>query len=59
MLSTVNSAQIDVDALKNGEDFSLNITRAKFEDLCADYFKNTIKPVDQVLSDAKVSKSQV
>ncbi len=59
MLSTVNSAQIDVDALKNGEDFSLNITRAKFEDLCADYFKNTIKPVDQVLNDAKVSKSQV
>ena len=59
MLSTVNSTQIDVDALKNGEDFSLNITRAKFEDLCSDYFKNTIKPVEQVLTDAKVSKNQV
>jgi L1 cell adhesion molecule like protein len=46
MLSTVNATQIDVDALKNGEDFSLNITRAKFEDLCADYFRNTIKPVE-------------
>ncbi len=59
MLSTVNVTQIDVDALKNGEDFSLNITRAKFEDLCSDYFKNTIKPVEQVLTDAKVSKNQV
>lgn len=57
MLSTVNSTQIDVDALKNGEDFSLSITRAKFEDLCADFFRNTIKPVEQVLNDAKVSKS--
>ncbi len=59
MLSTVNATQIDVDALKNGEDFSLNITRAKFEDLCADYFRNTIKPVEQVLNDSKVSKNQV
>lgn len=59
MLSTVNAAQIDVDALKNGEDFSLNITRAKFENLCSDFFKKTIKPVERVLEDAKVSKSQV
>jgi L1 cell adhesion molecule like protein len=33
-LSTVNATQIDVDALKNGEDFSMTITRAKFEELC-------------------------
>jgi molecular chaperone DnaK (HSP70) len=57
MLSTVNSTNIDVDALKNGEDFSMTITRAKFEDLCADYFRSTLKPVEQVLKDSKISKS--
>ena len=59
MLSTVMQTQIDVDALKNGEDLSITLTRAKFEELCGDYFKNTLKPVDQVLNDAKVSKSQI
>jgi heat shock protein 1/8 len=59
MLSTVMQAQIDVDALKNGEDLSISLTRAKFEELCDEYFKNTIKPVEQVLTDAKVSKNQV
>ena len=59
MLSTVMQTQIDVDALKNGEDLSITLTRAKFEELCGDYFKNTLKPVEQVLNDAKVSKSQI
>ena len=59
MLSTVMQTQIDVDALKNAEDLSITLTRAKFEELCGDYFKNTLKPVEQVLNDAKVSKSQI
>jgi molecular chaperone DnaK (HSP70) len=29
----------------NGIDFEETITRAKFEELCADLFKNTLKPV--------------
>ena len=59
MLSTTMQTQIDVDALKNGEDFSITLTRAKFEELCGQYFQNTIKPVEQVLNDAKVSKNQI
>lgn len=59
MLSNVNAAQIDVDALKNGEDFSMNITRAKFEELCLTYFRNCLKPVEQVLTDSKLSKNQI
>lgn len=59
MLSNVNSAQVDVDALKNGEDFSMNITRAKFEELCLTYFRNCLKPVEQVLTDSKLSKNQI
>lgn len=59
MLSTVNATQIDVDALKGGEDFSMTITRAKFEELCLQYFRNCLKPVEQVLQDSKISKNQI
>lgn len=34
MLSNTNSANIDIDALKDGEDFSYVLTRAKFEEMC-------------------------
>jgi len=57
MLSNVNSAQIDVDALKNGEDFSLIMNRAKFEELCLPYFKNCMIPVENVLKDSKLAKN--
>jgi len=43
----------------NGEDFSETLTRAKFEELNADLFKKTLKPVEQVLKDAKVKKEEV
>jgi L1 cell adhesion molecule like protein len=38
---------------------SINITRAKFEELCIDLFKSGIDPVDKVLRDAKISKGDV
>lgn len=59
MLSNVNSAQIDVDALKDGEDFSLMISRAKFEELCLSYFKGCLKPVEQALADSGLGKNQI
>jgi len=40
-------------------DFNLNITRAKFESLCGDYFRDTLGPVEKVLRDAKMSKEQI
>jgi heat shock protein 5 len=43
----------------NGIDFEETITRAKFEELCADLFKNTLKPVQQVLDDASMKKSEI
>ena len=45
ILSTVKQTTIDVDALKNGEDFSLSITRAKFEELCLAQFRKCLQPV--------------
>jgi len=59
ILSGAHEARIEIEALFKGHDFSYKLTRAKFEELNEDLFKKTIKPVEQVLSDAKVSKSQV
>lgn len=38
---------------------NLNITRAKFEQLCADLFERTLKPCEQAMTDAKLSPSQI
>jgi len=58
-LSSQTSANIEIDSLFEGIDFQGTITRARFEDLCGDYFRSTLKPVEQVLTDSKMSKSQI
>jgi L1 cell adhesion molecule like protein len=58
-LSSQTSATIEIDSLFEGIDFSITVTRARFEDLCADYFRSCLTPVEKVLKDAHVSKSQV
>jgi L1 cell adhesion molecule like protein len=58
-LSSSTQAFIEIDGLFEGIDFTTTITRAKFEDLCIDYFKSTLEPVDKVLRDAKISKNDV
>eukprot|EP00469_Lotharella_globosa_P011296 CAMPEP_0167786050 /NCGR_PEP_ID=MMETSP0111_2-20121227/8567_1 /TAXON_ID=91324 /ORGANISM="Lotharella globosa, Strain CCCM811" /LENGTH=644 /DNA_ID=CAMNT_0007677369 /DNA_START=53 /DNA_END=1987 /DNA_ORIENTATION=- len=58
-LSSSTRASIEVDSLYQGIDFNANITRARFEDLCAQDFQNTMKPVEKVLRDAKMSKSEI
>ena len=58
-LSSVTNTTIDVDSIFEGEDLEVRITRAKFENLCADLFKKTLDPVERVLKDAKVSKSEI
>ena len=58
-LSTSTQAFIEVDALYDKIDFNSTITRAKFEELNSSLFNGTLKPVEQVLRDAKVSKTDV
>ncbi|KAF4147974.1 Hsp70 protein [Phytophthora infestans] len=58
-LSTSAQAYIEIDSLFDGVDFNSTITRARFEDLCSDYFRKTMDPVAQVLRDSKLSKNQV
>merc|ERR1712083_944367 len=58
-LSSSARAQIEVDSLYEGIDFNTTITRARFEDLCADYFRNSLQPVEKVLRDSKTSKGDI
>lgn len=58
-LSSSTQLLIEVDSLVEGNDFSLQMTRAKFEELNMDLFKKCIPPVDSVLRDAGLSKAQI
>jgi len=58
-LSTSANATVEVDSLAEGIDFTLVITRAKFENLCDSIFRRTIAPLEQVLRDSKMSKSEI
>lgn len=58
-LSSGAQALIEIDSLFDGEDFTISITRARFEDLNAKAFAGTLDPVTQVLKDASIEKSGV
>merc|ERR1712018_660549 len=58
-LSAPAQANIEIDSLFEGIDFYTSITRARFEELCADLFRGTLEPVEKALRDAKMDKSSV
>ena len=57
--STNKQTKIYIEGIIDGIDFEETLTRAKFEELCNDLFKNTLKPVDIVLADANIKKTEV
>jgi len=59
LLSTQHQARIEIESFHDNEDFSETLTRAKFEELNNDLFKKTLKPVQQVLEDAKLKKNEI
>lgn len=58
-LSSSTEAGIEIDSLYEGIDFYSKITRARFEELCADLFRATMEPVEKALRDAKLDKSKI
>ena len=58
-LSSSANASVELDSLYDGIDFYSSITRARFEDLCGDLFKGCITPVEKVLKDSKMGKSDI
>ncbi|KAL0280256.1 UNVERIFIED_CONTAM: hypothetical protein PYX00_001602 [Menopon gallinae] len=58
-LSSTTHAEIEIDSLLDGIDFYTNVTRARFEELNADYFRGTLEPVEKALRDAGIPKSRI
>jgi heat shock protein 1/8 len=58
-LSTANTATIEIDAIMDSIDFNAVISRAKFDDICAGFYKKAMEPVTKVLTDAKISKADI
>ena len=62
-LSGVTTTQISLPFLSQGEDgplhLEMNLTRAKFEELCHDLFESTLEPVRKALKDAKLTKKDI
>merc|ERR1711957_944331 len=58
-LSSTHQARVEIEALFDGEDFSETLTRARFEEINNDLFKNTLGPVKQVIEDSGLKKNQI
>jgi len=58
-LSSTPSVQLRIESLFDGKDLDETLTRAKFESLNNDLFQKTLKPVQDVLTDSKMSKSEI
>ena len=58
-LSSCATTSIEVDSLIDGVDYTHTISKAKFEQLADPILKRTIVPINRLLTDAKMSKSDI
>ncbi|XP_052132276.1 heat shock 70 kDa protein-like, partial [Frankliniella occidentalis] len=58
-LSNMPQAQVSVFLPRLNKGFQTTISRAFFEDLCAELFRKTIQVSEEVLADAKVTRAEV
>merc|ERR1711862_13145 len=58
-LSSSTQATIEIDSLYEGIDYSCTLSRARFEELNMDYFRNSMGPVEKVLRDSGIDKKSV
>ncbi len=62
-LSGMTTAQISLPFIAQNDDgpvhLDMNLTKAKFEDLCRDLFDSTLKPVKDALKEAKLKASDI
>ena len=58
-LSAQHQARLEIEGLMDGVDFSETLTRARFEELNLDLFKKTLGPVQKVMEDADMAKTEV
>jgi len=58
-LSAAHSVRLEIESFFEGEDFSEQLTRAKFEELNMDLFRSTLTPVQKVMDDAELKPSEI
>jgi len=58
-LSSSTQATIEIDSLADGIDFSCTLSRARFEELNMDYFRNSMGPVEKCMRDSGIDKKNV
>jgi len=58
-LASSTQATIEIDSLFDGIDYSCSLSRARFEELNMDYFRNSMGPVEKCLRDSGIDKRNV
>ena len=58
-LSELNEISFYIEALKDGEDFTMSITRKKFEELCDKKWKEMFPVIDKAIEIAKINKKDL
>ncbi|KAJ6492954.1 heat shock protein 70 family [Mycena vulgaris] len=58
-LSAATQTSIEIDSLFEGISFHTSLTRTRFEELCGDLFRSTLEPIEKVLRDSNIDKSNV
>ena len=58
-LSQIKEVNIYIEALKDGEDFTMSITREKYEELCDKKWKEMFPAVDKAIEIAKINKKDL
>ncbi len=58
-LSTSLTANICIEELYDNKDLNITITRAKFDNLCADFYVRCLEPLNTVINDSKINKQDI
>ena len=58
-MSSKLSTTVEVKAFFHGIDLSFELTRAKMEEICGEWFRRTLVPIERVLEDSGMSKNEV
>ena len=58
-LSSSVQTTIELDSIYDGIDLNISLSRAKLESLCSDIFNRILNPIDLVIKDADINKSDI
>ena len=59
VLSYTSHTTIQIDSLMEGQDLNIILSRARLEKICKDLFRKCIPPMDKLLKDTGVDKSDI